>query len=265
MEMSSLRAGNNASNVPSSLASSVAAVGGAASSGFSTTRCGGCAAAGRPRTNRWGVAPEIEADRSQVGQVVMNLVTNALEALDGHGTISVQVRVEQLDADRLATFQHHQTARPGSFVVFQVEDSGPGIDPTMMARIFEPFFSTKFAGRGLGLASVLGIMHSHRGAVRAQTELGVGASFEVAFPVTARPQSTVPPPEPVEQPWRGSGSVLLVDDDNGVRTIVAKLLKELGFDVTAAEGGQVGLDLFVRRSAAFKARRARLDHARFLR
>jgi len=197
--------------------------------------------------------PQIEADRGQLNQVVMNLVTNAIEALDGPGAIAVHTHAERHDAESLATFQYNSAAAPGDFVVLKVEDSGRGIPTAVLSRIFDPFFSTKFAGRGLGLASVLGIVQSHRGALRVQTELTVGTSFEVAFPLADR--LTTADSEragPVGVDWKGSGSVLLIDDDDAVRDVVAQMLSWLGFDVTAASGGEIGIELYRERKAPFK-------------
>ena len=195
--------------------------------------------------------PEIDADRGQVNQIVMNLVTNAIEAVANQGMISVKVSFARLDADQLAAFQHSQTASPGGFVVLQVRDSGPGIDDAILARIFDPFFSTKFAGRGLGLASVLGIVHSHHAALRVENTPGTGASFEVAFPIAARRPESERPRSASELESCGAGTVLLVEDDDAVRRVVAKMLTQLGFDVVAAIGGEEGLERFVRGDVQF--------------
>lgn len=188
--------------------------------------------------------PFIEADRGQVNQVVMNLVTNAIEALEGAGAVKVHTWLENHDSDSLATFQHSSAAAPGSFVVLQVQDSGRGIPAATLARIFDPFFSTKFTGRGLGLASVLGIVQSHHGALRVRTQPGAGTSFEIAFPLATQRSESERPRLAPEATWKGSGRVLLVDDDDAVRRVVAKMLTWLGFEVTAANGGELGLELY---------------------
>lgn len=196
--------------------------------------------------------PEVQADRAQVSQVVMNLVVNAIEAVSGTGVISVQTRAVWLDADMLKEFQHSNTAQPGHFVILQVRDSGPGISGATLARIFDPFFSTKFAGRGLGLASVLGIVQSHHGALSVNSVVGVGSSFEIAFPAALpRVESEIPRAH-TPSTWKGSGRVLLIDDDDGVRRVVAMLLAQLGFDVTAASDGEAGLELFRHAHAPFR-------------
>jgi two-component system cell cycle sensor histidine kinase/response regulator CckA len=198
--------------------------------------------------------PAIEADRGQVNQLVLNLVTNAIEALTGErGVITIQTRCEQLDADALAQFQHSASAAPGHFAILQVQDTGSGIDAERVIHIFDPFFTTKFTGRGLGLASVLGIVQGHRGALRLVTHPGEGTSFEVAFPLADPRQESQRPTELVsEAEWTGSGSVLVIDDEDAVRAVVAKMLKLMGFDVTTANGGSQGLELFRSASPPFK-------------
>lgn len=196
--------------------------------------------------------PEIEADRVQVGQVVSNLVTNAIEALaETEGTIVINARSETLDAAELSTFQLHQYAVPGEFVVLQVRDSGPGMDLATQQRIFEPFFSTKFTGRGLGLASVSGIVQSHRGAVRVRTSPSGGTSIEVAFR-RAEPRRVSERPSAPIVDWRGSGAILLIDDDDAVRKVMADMLRLLGFEVTVAESGEAGLELVRRGELSFR-------------
>lgn len=186
----------------------------------------------------------IAADRTHVLRVIMNLITNALEALDGLGTIVVRTRCDWLDAEQLARFQYADTAQPGEFVVLRVADTGPGIDAANLTRIFDPFFTTKFTGRGLGLAIALGIVRCHRGALRVSSSPGQGTAFDIAFPICTRAQVPERASELSEQRWTGSGSVLLIDDDDTVRRVVAKLFEALGFRVTSASGGREGLALF---------------------
>ena len=192
----------------------------------------------------------IRADRAQMQRVVLNLLTNALEALEGHGTIEVGIRSAQLDAAALATFQHASAAQPGPFVLLHVADTGRGIDAASASRIFEPFFSTKFTGRGLGLATVLGVVQSHGGAIRVHSQPGAGTRFEVALPA-AEPLPSAAPAVRAPEPCRASGSVLLIDDDAKVRNVVAQLLRALGLEVIAAEGGEAGLQRLAQTPQAF--------------
>jgi PAS domain S-box-containing protein len=188
--------------------------------------------------------PVIEADRGQLHQVIVNILNNAIEAMNGPGAITVRVSAEQLSASALAEFQYPGDASPGNFVVLQVQDTGPGIAAEIITRIFDPFFTTKFTGRGLGLATVFGIVHSHRGAIRVRTPAGGGTSFEIAFPAAAVKRESERPRRLSEPGWSRTGSVLLIDDDDLVRSVVAQLLTALGYTVTAADGGEAGLKLF---------------------
>jgi two-component system cell cycle sensor histidine kinase/response regulator CckA len=196
--------------------------------------------------------PEIQADRSQLNQVVTNLVVNAIEAVDGSGTIVVRTRLENIDDEMLSEFYHDERTRPGSFVVLTVQDSGPGIDAETLPRIFDPFFTTKFAGRGLGLATVLGIVQSHRGALRVRSAVGDGTTFDVGFPAAEPRRQSERPPAGAVHDWKGSGPILVVDDDDGVRRVIAKLLTVIGFEVTEASGGAMAIELFESRLPRFR-------------
>jgi len=127
--------------------------------------------------------PAVEADVTQIRQVVLNLLTNSGEALGAEGgQVRVSVASRRLERADLDDFALGEALEPRRFVVLRIEDDGPGMDADTRERIFEPFFSTKPAGRGLGLAVVLGIVRSHRGALRVDSEPGRGSAFEVAFP-----------------------------------------------------------------------------------
>ena len=199
--------------------------------------------------NEWAV---IGADRSQLQRVLINLLTNAFESMEGRGAIDVGTRMEALDAAALEQFQYAESARPGEFIVLHVADTGRGIDADAVKRIFEPFFSTKFTGRGLGLATVLGIVQSHGGAIRVRSATGQGTCFEIALPQLAQGEA------PAADAQRGrarasqaarpklltSGSVLLIDDDDQVRRVVEQLLTAIGLDVKAVSGGAAGLKIY---------------------
>lgn len=133
--------------------------------------------------NSAGPLPPIKVDSTQVRQVVLNLIVNASEAVDEGGTVVVAGGTELLDARTLASFTFSADAVPGHFAYVQVSDNGPGMDGATRARIFEPFFSTKQTGRGLGLAAVQGIVRSHRGALLVISTPGAGTTFKVWFPL----------------------------------------------------------------------------------
>jgi two-component system, cell cycle sensor histidine kinase and response regulator CckA len=185
--------------------------------------------------------PEIAADRFQLRQVITNLVLNALEAMQGErGILTLRIRAVQLDAERAST---HRLA-PGHYVTISVEDDGAGILPEARERLFEPFFSTKGTGRGMGLAAAAGILRAHRGwlGVEATSEQGTrfGSFWPVARETTPR-QISVPAAAAVASRPR---SVLLIDDEPAVRVVTARLLRELGHQVVTAESGRRALELF---------------------
>jgi len=119
-----------------------------------------------------------------------------------------------------------------------VQDTGCGIDPALLERIFDPFFSTKFAGRGLGLAGVLGIVRAHRAAIRVESTVGEGSTFTVFFPISAAGPAIADEPLAVGESWRGDGLVVVADDEEGVRHVVKRLLRLLGFQVEVVEDGE---------------------------
>jgi CheY-like chemotaxis protein len=129
-------------------------------------------------------------------------------------------------------------------VVLEVQDTGHGMDAATRSKIFDPFFSTKFTGRGLGLAAVDGIMRAHGGAIQVESSPGRGTRFQVIFPATDASSADELTADSVD--FRGHGLVLLVDDDRAVREITARLLELFGFTVIEASDGRAGLDAFVR-------------------
>jgi signal transduction histidine kinase len=133
--------------------------------------------------------PPIIADATQVRQVAMNLLLNAAEAIAERGEIAITTGSRQVDSEEIAESLHHQETAPGEFVFVQVTDSGQGMDEVTLARIFDPFFSTKFTGRGLGLAGVLGIVRGHRGLLQVQSRPRSGTTFTVHLPRTSATES----------------------------------------------------------------------------
>ena len=185
--------------------------------------------------------PAVDVDTTQFRQVVMNLITNASDALAGDaGLISIRTGRLQLNAENLSSCVAGSNAAPGDFVFIEVRDTGVGMDAPTMARIFDPFFSTKFTGRGLGLAATLGIMRGHRGAIRVRSALGAGTSMTLHFPVSDQraPDNSTPR----DTAWRGTGHVLVVDDEASVRAVTRALLQRRGFTVTDAIDGRAALD-----------------------
>jgi two-component system cell cycle sensor histidine kinase/response regulator CckA len=188
--------------------------------------------------------PAIEGDAAQLRQVVLNLITNASDAIGaGSGTIRVCTRL--LSSDALDRGESYLTAEldRGDYVALEVSDTGCGMDAATRSRLFEPFFSTKGSGRGLGLSATLGIIKGHRGAVFVESEPGVGTSIRIVFPAiaAAAARSTR---GPAEREHAGAGTLLVVDDEDAVRRSLAAALGGSGYDVLSARDGHEGLRLF---------------------
>lgn len=194
--------------------------------------------------------PAVQADVTQMRQVVMNLITNASDALDGKvGTLWVRTGTRYAD-DTLPDLQGPEPLTAGHYVYLQVADEGSGMSEETRARLFEPFFTTKFAGRGLGLSAVQGIVRGHGGGITVHTELGRGTTISVLLPCSGEPATKVARPKP-EEPveWFGSGLAMLVDDDTRVRTVTEHLLSGIGFEVCAFGTGREAIAEFERRAA----------------
>jgi two-component system cell cycle sensor histidine kinase/response regulator CckA len=188
--------------------------------------------------------PAIEADPTQVRQVVMNLIVNASEAMgENGGAIDIVTGIAHCDAALLRDCYSASGIQPGEFVFLEVSDTGSGMDGATLARIFDPFFTTKFTGRGLGLAAVLGIMRGHRGAIQVRSTPGLGTTFRLFFPPSAnRPAAAVAAPQ--AERAAGHGLVLVVDDEAAVRKAASGMLEQAGFTVTTAANGKEAVALF---------------------
>ncbi len=173
--------------------------------------------------------PAVPADASQLRQVVMNLITNASDALQGEpGTIAVGVGGVGGSSG-------------GGGVFLEVRDTGVGMDAETLRRMFDPFFSTKFSGRGLGLSAVHGIVRGHDGTLAVDSRPGEGARIRIVLPSCAERPATVPARRAGGEGWRGSGAVLVVDDEPSVRRIASEVLRRHGFEVETATDGRRGL------------------------
>jgi len=190
--------------------------------------------------------PPIEADSSQISQVIMNLVINASEAIgDRSGAIYLSTSVVEGDQEYLTEACLHNDLKPGYYVCLEIADTGSGMDKDTIDKIFDPFFTTKCTGRGLGLAAVLGIVRGHKGGIKVYSEPGKGTTFKLLFPVAAElEESTAMVQNKEFDTWKGSGTVLLVDDDESVRSLSRLLLEHIGFNVLLAEDGRKALKIF---------------------
>ena len=188
--------------------------------------------------------PTIEGDVTQLRQVVLNLITNASEAIgDEPGTIEVVTGAIEANRSLLSEYQLSDSLPTGRYAFFEVADSGPGMDAETQARIFEPFFSTKFIGRGLGLAAVQGILRGHGGAIKISSKPGHGTSFKVLFPAVSVGAETTVSEVVDTHDWHGSGTVVVADDDEGLRLMATAMLEELGFAVIPAKDGPEALEI----------------------
>ncbi|MEK7270402.1 MAG: ATP-binding protein [Planctomycetota bacterium] len=197
--------------------------------------------------------PPIEGDETQVRQIIMNLILNAAEAqgADG-GEVLLSAKAALPDPGARAGLLLGSNLADGPSVCLEVADTGCGMDKETQARIFEPFFTTKAKGRGLGLAAVLGIVRGHRGAIGVESERGKGTRIRVFFPASSRPVEA----EAVEEAltdWRGTGTILLVDDESSVLDTGRRFLRRLGFEVVAVESGALAVEAFRAAPGSFRA------------
>ncbi|MEI7934846.1 MAG: ATP-binding protein, partial [Chlorobiaceae bacterium] len=196
--------------------------------------------------------PFINGDASQIRQIAMNLINNASEAIgEEQGEIKVLLTKTTVTAEHLDKDYHGKAIPPGGYVCLEVTDNGCGMDEETKWRIFEPFYTTKFTGRGLGMSAVLGIIQAHNGALQLFSELGKGTTFKVYLPfkTSASNEDENQKKADTPAPWQGSGTILLVEDEEPIRIIAKTLLEKFGFTVLEAVNGIEALELY-RKNAA---------------
>ncbi len=193
--------------------------------------------------------PSATVDSGQIQQVVMNLITNAAEAIgEKPGVISISTGVQECGADFLALSRLEEKPAAGRYVYVEVSDTGSGMDAETRQRLFEPFYSTKFTGRGLGMSAVLGIVRAHQGAIMLASEPGHGSVFKVLLPVggsrgTENDEHHHPPLEP-ETARSYVGAALVVDDEPEVRDFCTQCITLFGFTALDASDGREALEIF---------------------
>lgn len=195
--------------------------------------------------------PVIRGDSAQIQQIVMNLITNAAESIpaEREGMVRLTTRAISCSKDDLRKSCLPETPPPGEFVCIEVTDTGSGMRPEALERLFEPFFTTKASGRGLGMAATLGIVRGHRGAIIVESAPGSGTTIRVLLPSIGKSANDLVPAQIASaEEWRGRGTVLLVDDEEAVRSLAARMLERIGFDVLVAGDGVEGVALFRERS-----------------
>jgi len=189
--------------------------------------------------------PAVTADATQIRQVIMNLVINAAEAMgDKCGNIAITTGSFECTRSRVEDGWLSDQIPEGHYVYMEIADTGCGMSKETISRIFDPFFTTKFTGRGLGMAAVLGIVRGHKGAIKLTSEVGKGTTFKILFPASTRPADLFGAQDGRGQEWHGSGTVLLVDDEETIRSLGSEMLNELGYQVVTAEDGRQGVDIF---------------------
>lgn len=192
--------------------------------------------------------PPVLMDATQIRQVIMNLVINASEAVSSQGgQISIRTGEAKVTPELLQSAMLAEWLESKECVFIEVSDNGGGIKAEDLKRIFEPFYTTKFTGRGLGLSAVLGIVRGHHGALTVKSEIGRGTTFVVLLP----PAVSIPTTSPTEPPpkavmWRGSGVVLIADDEAPIRNAARRLLMRMGFEVELASDGAEAVAMFTR-------------------
>jgi two-component system cell cycle sensor histidine kinase/response regulator CckA len=181
--------------------------------------------------------PAVEADVTQLRQVIMNLVINASEAIgEEGGVISLSTGTMTCDEEYLRGTYVREQGPPGAYVYLEVADTGCGMDKETQSRLFDPFFTTKLSGRGLGLTAVVGIVRGHHGVIKVDSEPGKGTVFRVLFPASGAP-APVAGPRPPSPEWKGQGAILLVDDEANVLSVTKRMLEYAGFTVITAANG----------------------------
>ncbi len=190
--------------------------------------------------------PCIEADSAQIQQVIMNLVINGAEAIPESqtGSVLVATGVQDVDAAYIRTTLSDTEISDGRYVTLEVHDTGVGISPEVVRQIFDPFFTTKFTGRGLGLAAVKGIVRGHKGAIKVYSTPGQGTTFKLLFPARRGEARNTASRTAEQHLLRGSGTVLVIDDEEIVRHTAQATLERFGYKVLLAEDGMQGVKRF---------------------
>lgn len=187
----------------------------------------------------------VEADETQLQQVVMNLVTNASEAIgDSSGLIAIRTGAIDATTEYLTNTYLDDSLAAGRYCYAEVADTGCGMEKATVEQIFDPFYTTKFTGRGLGLAAVLGIVRGHKGAIKIDSKPSQGTTFRILFPCSEIELELPTTSSDDYGDWQGRGSILVVDDEEGVRSVAKGLLEHYGYSVMTANDGPDALEVF---------------------
>lgn len=186
-----------------------------------------------------------DADPTQIRQIIMNLITNASEAIgDNTGKVTIVTGIEKCSARYLKSTYFDDGLLAGDYVFLEVTDNGVGMNAETISKIFDPFFTTKFTGRGLGLAAVVGIVRSHKGAITIESKMKKGTHFKIYFPVShslTQKEDTI---KETDIDWHGKGTILVVDDDEAIRFLGKATLEKVGLQVITAVDGRDAVNIF---------------------
>lgn len=193
--------------------------------------------------------PNIVGDATQIRQIVMNMITNASDAIgDRRGIITLRTGMLHVDHSYMKSLQLYEELPEGNYAFIEVCDTGTGMDSETQAKIFDPFFTTKVTGRGLGLAAVQGIMRGHHGFIKIYSEVSSGTTFKLLFPcsdeITEKLDSSLENKKSEEAESEHSGTLLVVDDEESIRGFLATALNHLGYDVKEAADGREALAVY---------------------
>ncbi len=193
----------------------------------------------------------VTGDAGQIREVIMNLIVNASEAVcQAHGEITVSLARMEITAGEIHEDCLGKIIPEGRYVCMEVADNGCGMDDETRQRIFEPFYSTKFFGRGLGMSAVHGIVAANDGALQLYSRRGFGTTVRLYLPTqSAEPAAAEPVKQPDSGTWQGSGTILLVEDERHLKVLAETILKVLGFTVIKAANGEEALELYQQNSA----------------
>ncbi len=182
----------------------------------------------------------VEVDRNQIDQVLLNIFVNAWQAMPGGGDLYIQTKNEMLDANFAGVYG----VRTGKYVAISITDTGVGMDENTLKRVFDPFFTTKEKerGTGLGLASAYGIIKNHGGIIRAESTGGRGAAFHIYLPASEKP--IIDDIQDDQNILAGSGTILLVDDEEMIIDVGVKILEKMGYEVLTARHGTEAIEVY---------------------
>ena len=182
----------------------------------------------------------LEADPTQMSQVISNLCANAVESIEDQGEITIKTHNLEVKEGYSCPYPD---LKPNHYVSFSIEDTGCGMDSETQSKVFEPFFSTKFRGRGLGLAAVYGIVKNHGGLIKVTSQVDRGSKFEVFLPALLTEKKGLYSREPATLEQTGSKTILVIDDDETVLSVARDILESLGYQVLIASGGEEAIQI----------------------